>query len=52
MIGFLKTHPFWTLLIAFAVVSLLSFVLFGGTNATGHGTGGLEIGPITTEPGP
>jgi hypothetical protein len=48
VIGFLKTHPFWSLLIFFFALSLLSYVLF----VPGHGSGGLDTGPITTEPGP
>ena len=48
MIGFLKTHPFWTLLIILAVFALIQLLFtFGGS-----GSGGLDVGPITPERGP
>jgi hypothetical protein len=40
---FLKAHPFWTLLIAAVVFAVLSYVLFG------HGSGGMDLGPITPD---
>ena len=41
--SFVKGHPFWTLLIVAVVLALLDFLLFG---VGGHGTGGLDLGPI------
>lgn len=46
VIRLVKAHPFWTLLIAFAVLALVQF-LFA---FAGSGSGGLDTGPITTEP--
>jgi hypothetical protein len=40
--SFLKTHPFWTLLILVLVFGVLTYVLF----VPGHGSGGLDLGPI------
>ena len=42
-VSFLKSHPVWTLLIVWVVFSLLSYVLFV---RGGHGSGGLNVGPI------
>jgi hypothetical protein len=42
LIGFLKTHPFWTLLIVVLVIGLVQLVLF----VPGHGSGGMDLGPI------
>ena len=42
MIGFIKTHPFWTLLIASLALNLLLFVIFGGIG--GSGSGGMQLG--------
>ena len=42
--NWVKTHPFWTLLIAVLVVSLLQYLLF---IAGGRGNGGVHLGPIT-----
>jgi len=44
VIGLVRAHPFWTLLIAFVALSVLSFVLFGGIG--GSGSGGMDLGPI------
>ena len=43
--SFLKTHPFWALLIAGLVLAVLTFVLF----VQGHGSGGMDLGPITPD---
>jgi len=42
--NWVKTHPFWTLLIAVLVVALFQYLLF---MAGGHGHGGFDVGPIT-----
>jgi hypothetical protein len=41
-VSFIKSHPFWTLLIGVLVLSVLSYVAFG----FGHGSGGFDVGPI------
>jgi hypothetical protein len=43
--SFIKTHPFWALLVAGLVLAVLSFVLF----VPGHGSGGMDLGPITPD---
>jgi hypothetical protein len=40
--GFLKTHPFWTLLIFVLVLTAITYPLI----ALGHGSGGMDLGPI------
>jgi hypothetical protein len=42
---FLKAHPFWTLFIVAVVFAVLSYLLF----VPGHGSGGMELGPITPD---
>jgi hypothetical protein len=41
-VSFIRSHPFWTLLIAALMLSVLSYLVF----VPGHGSGGLELGPI------
>jgi hypothetical protein len=41
-VSFLRSHPFWTLLILVLVLSVLSYVVF----VPGHSSGGLDLGPI------
>jgi len=40
--GFLKTHPFWTLLIFALMLGVFTYFLF----VLGHGSGGMDLGPI------
>jgi hypothetical protein len=42
MVGFLKTHPFWTLLILVILLTAITYSLF----VPGHGSGGMDLGPI------
>ena len=42
MTGFIKAHPFWSLLIAVIALNLLLFVVFGGIG--GSGSGGMQLG--------
>jgi hypothetical protein len=41
-VGFIRSHPFWTLLVAVLLFAVLSYLVFG----LGHGSGGLDVGPI------
>jgi hypothetical protein len=42
LVSFIRSHPFWTLLIVTLVLMALSYVLF----VPGHGSGGMDLGPI------
>jgi hypothetical protein len=42
MVGFLRTHPFWTLLIFVVLLTAITYALF----VPGHGSGGMDLGPI------
>ena len=39
----IKTHPFWMLLIVLLVILMLQLVFIF---APGHGSGGMDVGPI------
>jgi hypothetical protein len=41
-VSFIRSHPFWTLLLVTLVLMALSYVLF----VPGHGSGGMDLGPI------
>ena len=43
MVAFLKTHPFWTLLIFLVLFAVLTYLVF---IVPGHGSGGMDLGPI------
>ncbi len=40
--SFLKTHPFWTLLIFVVLFAVVTYVVF----VPGHSSGGMDLGPI------
>jgi hypothetical protein len=42
MSGFVRAHPFWTLLLVVLVLSAISYPLF----VLGHGSGGMDFGPV------
>jgi hypothetical protein len=42
--SWIRAHPFWTLVILVLVIVLLQYVLFIAPG--GHGSGGLDVGPI------
>jgi len=44
-VSWIRSHPFWTLLIAVLIFSVLTYVLF----VPGHGSGGMNLGPIQPE---
>jgi len=41
-VSFLRSHPFWALLILTLVLAVLSYLVF----VPGHGSGGMNLGPI------